>query len=278
MVHAENAELIEYNIRNDIAAGRTSVWDHAQSRPVISEVTAFADVIEMVKETGAAVLFAHMTTGKTAQLLQQARQSGCRVYTETCPHYLSLSDSVYKQEDGCKFVCSPPIRPAEDREALWELVRSGEVSVVNSDHTDFSTEQKYQNKDYYPGIPNGLPTLETRGIVFFSESVAKGIIDMERFVQLTSTNIAKLMGLYPRKGTIQIGSDADIVILDPEAHQVIRAKDMHMKTDYSPYEGKEITGAITDTIVRGNPIIRNGRFTETEFRGSMQKRTKPIFE
>ncbi len=278
MVHAENAEMIEYNIRRDIAAGHTSTKDHPASRPVISELTALADVIEMAHDTGASVLFAHISTGKVKRLLTGTRRDRVHIYAETCPHYLTLSDSVYAREDGCKYVCNPPIRSEASRDSLWELVQNGLISVVNSDHTDFSYAQKLQNRDYYPGIPGGLPALETRGMALFSEGVAKGRIGMERFVELTSANVAKLMGLYPQKGVIGIGSDADIVVIDPDAQRVNHVSDMHMKTDYSPYEGMKMTGAVRHTLVRGNSIIRDGHFTGTHFRGGLQKRGRPVFQ
>ena len=275
MVHAEHAELIEYFTNLDIAAGKTSVRYHPQSRPVITEVTAFAEVIEMARQTGSPVLFAHMTTGKTNALLKNAKEDGLPIFTETCPHYLILDESVYERTDGCKFVCNPPIRGKEDRDSLWELVKNGTVRIVNSDHTDFSFAQKVANNSFYPGIPGGLPGIECRGMMLFSEGVATGKISLERFVELTSTNIAKLMGLYPQKGTIQIGSDADIAIIDPTYRSVNHVRQMHMQTDYSPYENMTVIGAVTDTIVRGNIIIENGMFSGIEPIGVQLKRHCP---
>lgn len=278
MVHAEHNEMIEYIAKRDKALGHTATKYHPASRPVVTELTAYADVIEMARETGAAVEFAHVTTGDIEPLLDQAKQTGTKIFVETCPHYLTLSDEVYARKDGCKYVCNPPIRAKKERDSLWKLVENGKVTVINSDHTDFSYDQKIVNDNNYPDIPGGLPTAETRGMILFSEGVGKKRIDIERFVQLTSTNIAKLMGLYPKKGVIRPGSDADIVVIDPEKKYINHQKDMHMQTDYSPYEGMELTGAVEDTIVRGNVIIENGKYQESGFRGELMKCGKPVLD
>ncbi len=275
MVHAENAELIEGCIRRDIALGHTRTADHPHARPPITELTAYADVIELVRETGAPVLFAHMTTGQTAPLLHHAREDGLPVFTETCPHYLLLDESVYSRPDGCKFVCNPPIRGAADRASLWQLLEDGTVSVVNSDHTDFSLAQKRQNDAFYPDIPGGLPGIETRGMLLFSEAVVPGRIRLERFAALTSTNIAKLMGLYPRKGVIRPGSDADLVVIDPHARRLCNVEHLHMQSDYSPYEGRVLTGAVVETLVRGVSVAHEGRYVDSGFRGELLHRSKP---
>ena len=275
MVHAENNEMIEYTAKRDRELGRTEAKYHLASRPVVTELTAYADVIEMARETKAAVEFAHVTTGEIEPLLEQARRNGVKVYVETCPHYLTLSEEVYEREDGCKYVCNPPIRSGKERDTLWKLVENGKVSVVNSDHTDFSYAQKLVNKDNYSEIPGGLPTAETRGMVLFSEGVIKKRISLERFVEVTSTNVAKLMGLYPEKGVIRPGSDADITVIDPTRKYRNHQKDMHMQTDYSPYEGMELTGVVVDTIVRGNLIIENGEYKDTGFRGKFLRCKKP---
>lgn len=226
----------------------------------------------------AAVEFAHVTTGEIEPLLKQAGQNGVKVYVETCPHYLTLSDEEYEREDGCKYVCNPPVRSKKERETLWKLVENGKVSVINSDHTDFSYAQKLVYKDDYSRIPGGLPTAETRGMVLFSEGVVKKRISMERFVEVMSANVAKLMGLYPKKGVIRPGGDADIAVIDPNRKYRNSQKDMHMQTDYSPYEGMELTGAVTDTIVRGNLIIENGVYRDTGFRGELLKCKKPVLD
>ena len=277
LVHAESADLIEHNIAAAVAAGRTTPWDHAMSRPPVTEVEAMYSVVSMVAETGAPIIFAHMTTGQSRRLLEMNR-GVLPVFAEVCPHYLALTEAVYRGEDGCNFVCSPPIRSQAEQDGLWSLVEDGLVDVINSDHTDYSTAQKVKYKDYFPSIPNGLPTIEDRGVVLFSEGVAKGRISVNRFVDLTATKTAKLMGLFPNKGIIQVGSDADLVVFDPSFKQVRSAKHHHMCTDYSPFEGMELTGRVVDTIIRGNLVIENGAFTNPNFRGELVRRSSPILK
>ena len=275
MVHAESAEMIERYIADAAQKGTTSPCDHAVCRPPVSELEAMYGVLALARQTGAPTIFAHVTIGQCEQMLREAR-ANTPVFAEVCPHYLVLDESVYRREDACKFVCSPPIRAKEQREGLWRMVQSGLVDIVNSDTTDFSIEQKRRFETFFPKMPNGLPTLETRGIVLFSEGVARGRISIERFVELTSTKNAKLMGMYPQKGVLRVGSDADIVVLDPHAHQILSADASHMQTDYSPYEGMEVTGKVLHTLVRGHWIIRDGAFTGTGFRGTLIRRASPI--
>lgn len=230
LVHAESAEMIEKNINTAILSGHTLPWDHAKARPPITELEAMYGVTSMVRETGAPVIFAHMTTGQAGKLLEKARKD-LPIFAEVCPHYLTLTEEKYKGPDGCKFVCSPPLRSKEESCKLWSLVENGLVDIINSDHTDYSIEQKMAHADYFPGIPNGLPGIENRGMVLFSEGVMKNRITLNRFVDLTSTKTAKLMGLYPRKGLIKVGSDADITVIDPTCKYVYTAADHHMQTD-----------------------------------------------
>lgn len=277
LVHAESAELIEPNIQRCVDTGNTTPWDHAMARPPITELEAMYSVASMVADLGTPVIFAHMTTGMAEGLLSAAR-GRLPLYAEVCPHYLTLDQEKYRGDDGCNFVCSPPLRSEPQREALWSLVTKGLVDIVTSDHTDYSSAQKRKYKGDFTKIPNGLPTIETRALVFFSEGVAKGRISANRFVELCSTNIAKRMGLYPRKGVIRVGSDADITVIDPNVRQVWSAQMHHMQTDFSPFEGMELTGKVMHTIVRGEPIICDGRFTGTSSRGRKMERSSPILD
>lgn len=273
LIHAESADMIERSIADAVALGRTTPKDHAVCRPVITELEAMHGILAMAQDTGAAVIFAHMTTGRAKGLF--GRAGDARLYAEVCPHYLILDEAVYENEDGCNYVCSPPMRGWEDRESLWDMVMSGEVSMVNSDHTDYSVEQKTRYKNFFPKIPNGLPTIETRGMALFSEGVVKRGMSMERFVELTSTSTAKLMGIYPQKGVLQPGSDGDIVIINPETKYVMRAEDMHMATDFCPYEGRTMTGRVEYTIARGDVLIADGTYTGSPHRGNLLKRSAP---
>ncbi|RGY98575.1 dihydropyrimidinase [Clostridium sp. AM58-1XD] len=275
LIHAESADMVERNIADAVSSGRTTPWDHAKSRPPITELEAMYGITAMVRETGTPVIFAHMTTGRAGKLLEKARRD-LPVFAEVCPHYLTLTEEKYKGEDGCNYVCSPPLRSEEEREGLWKLVENGLVDIINSDHTDYSSKQKRVHAGYFPDIPNGLPTIENRGIVLFSEGVMKNRITVNRFVELTSANTARLMGLYPRKGIIAVGSDADLAVIDPKCRYTHTAANHHMVTDFSPFEGMEITGKVIHTIVRGNFVIFNGKYVDSGFRGELMKRFAPI--
>lgn len=274
LIHAECSEMIERNIAAAIAAGRTLPIDHALCRPPITEIEAMYGMTAMVRDTGAPVIFVHMTTSRARRLLEKTRGE-LPIFTEVCPHYLTLTEECFKGEDGYNFVCSPPMRSQDDQDGLWSMLADGLVDIVNSDHTDYSIEQKRRHAAYFPKIPNGLPTLETRGVVLYSEGVAKNRISINQFADMTATKIAKLMGMYPRKGVLRIGSDADIAILDPHHKQIHSARDLHMQSDFSPYEGMELTGRFLHTLVRGTPVIRDGAYVESTFRGELIKRSAP---
>ncbi len=275
MIHAESSDLVECYIDDLVANGHTAAVDHQKAHPVISEVEAMYSVWSMLRETGAPALIAHLTSAAAGQMIRQAKKE-TKLFIETCPHYLALEKSVYDGADAALYVCSPPMRDEENRQGLWALLEEGLIDVINSDHTDFSSEQKFRNKDFFPKIPNGIPCLETRGMVLFSTGVATGRISENKFVEITSANQAKMMGLYPRKGVLQVGSDADIAIVDPKAKVRMTAKDTHMQTDFSVYEGMEMTGKVLYTIARGNVIIENGAFTNTAHRGELMRRTGPV--
>ena len=274
MIHAESADLIEHNIEKAVQSGKTLPIDHADSRPIITEMEAISSVLSMQKETGVPIILAHTTAGQARHLLNAHPNKN--VFVEVCPHYLILTKSLYKQSDGYKYVCSPPFRTEEERKELWKMLEQGFVQLINSDHTDYSIGQKVAHKNYFPDIPNGMPTLETRGTVFFSESVAKGRISLCKFVELTSTNAARLMGMYPQKGILQAGADADIVLFDPKYHSIHTVDSLHMQTDYSPFAGMEMTGRVVDTIVDGNIVIDQGKYRESAFRGMLVKRKNNI--
>jgi len=275
LIHAECAEMIEENIARFIAEGRTTPQYHALSRPPISEIEAMYGVLAMARDTGAPVIYAHMTTSLSRALLSQAKPD-THVYSEVCPHYLVLSDERYAREDGYKYVCSPPIRPKADQEALWGMLADGLVDIVSSDHTDYTAAMKERGRNFFPDIPNGLPTIEHRGTVLFSEGVVRGRFSAERFVELTSAKAAKLMGLWPKKGLIAPGADADLVVFDPAARWTISASNLHMKTDYTPYEGLEVTGRVRDVFVRGGAVILNGEHTGAGPAGRLMPQSAPV--
>lgn len=274
-IHAENAPMIESSISQYVSAGLTTPYYHMMSRPPISEVTAVSSLLPVIESTNAPTIFVHMTTSQVSGYIGWAKPR-MPVFTEFCPHYLTLTDEVYSRPDGQNFICSPPMRTQEDQDGMWNMIGGDLCDIISSDHSCFSTAQKSIHKNDFSKAPNGLPGIETRGIIMFSEGVAKGRMTENQFVQLLSANSAKLMGMYPQKGIISPGSDADIVIYDPSAAFSLRNSDLHMGTDYTPFEGFKITGRPTHTIVRGNIIIKNGSYISGDFRGEMIKRGSPI--
>lgn len=275
MIHTESADLIDRYIADTVAKGHTLPIDLAKTRPPITELEALYALISMVEDTGAPTIVAHMTASGAAPAIAQAKHA-MPLFIECCTHYLTLDESVYQRPDACRYTCVPPMRDLANQAKLWDMVNQGLIDVISSDHTDFSSEQKDSHKDDFTKIPNGLPGIETRGIVLFSEGVSKGRITPNRFVEITSAKAAKLMGVYPNKGVIQVGSDADFAILDPKAKYTIHAKDHHMQTDYAPFEGMEMTGKVVHTVSRGAFVIENSVYTNTQHRGQLLKRTGPI--
>lgn len=275
IVHCETSDIIEHNIQQCVREGKTTPIYHARSHSPISETESIYSISSFVRDIGAPTVFAHLSTAKAERFLRDMRKS-LPVYLETCPHYLTLTEAVYLEDRGNEMIVSPPLRTKDDVNALWEMIAAGMIDIVNSDHTDYSVRQKRKYAGFFPKVPNGLPTIETRGAVLFSEGVAKNRITPSKFVALTSTNQAKLMGMYPKKGVIGIGSDADIVVIDPDASRTLTAAKAHMQTDFSPYEGMSLTGAVINTIVRGNFVVRDGEFVKGEFRGDLIKRHAPV--
>lgn len=258
--HAEDAAIIEFEIERCVSTGATSPRYHAVSRPAAAEVVAMQALVELLRETGSAGYFVHMTSGAGERILRAARQSGISLYGETCPHYLILGEEVYDRPDGQNFICSPPIRPATDAETLWEMAANGAIQMVNADHCCYNTQQKAKYRNNFTQAPNGLPGVETRLPLLYSEGVGQGRITLGQLVSLTSTNVAKLMGLFPRKGIIRPGSDADLVVLDPNVERRMTASELHMATDYTPFEGIQVKGWPVLTIARGRVVVENGQF------------------
>lgn len=273
--HSESAGIIDYTTAKYVSEKKTTPKYHALSKPPVAEFESMASLISLIEHTDAPALFLHLCNHETKSLLETYRHK-LPIYTEVCPAYLALTDDVYDRPDGQNFVCSPPIRSKEIQDGLWELIREGYVDVVNSDHCDFNLEQKAKYKDDFTKMPNGLPGIETRGILLYSEGVAKDKITVNEFVDLTSTKVAKLMGMYPNKGLIRVGSDADVVVYDPEVTYQIKAEDLHMQGDYSPFEDLPVTGKPIHTIVHGEHVIENGKLINDQTRGEFIKRSQPI--
>lgn len=260
LIHAEDPGIIDHLVERELASGATSPQAHVRTHPNSSEVTAMWTVATLVEETGCPTYFVHVSTGGASDVLRYARNKRLPLKAETCPHYLCLDAKLYDREDSRNFVCSPPLRSGTDAEALWSLIGDGLIQMVNSDHCGYDTEQKHRFPDDFTKIPNGMPGVETKNVVLFSEGVGAGRISLQEFVALTSTNMAKLLGVYPHKGTVAIGSDADLVLFDPAETWTLSSSNLHMKTDYTPFEGLNITGKPRTTIVRGKVVVRDCDF------------------
>ncbi|MCJ8056693.1 dihydropyrimidinase [Shinella curvata] len=262
MVHCENEDAIRFLIGRHEANGELAAKHHATSRPVAAEREATHRALSLAEIVDTPIVIVHVSNREAMEEIQRARARGSKVAGETCPQYLMLTadDLDATELEGAKFVCSPPPRDAESQIACWEGLQNGTFDLFSSDHCPFRYDDdagklNEKGKRNFRWIPNGIPGVETRLPILFSEGVGKGRIDLNRFVALSSTNHAKLYGLYPRKGTIAIGSDADIALWDPTKSVVITNDILHHGADYTPYEGLAITGWPVRVMVRGKTVI-----------------------
>ena len=279
-VHAEaHNEIQELRVRY-IAEDKTEAIYHAKSRPVKSEVEAIERMIKISEAADDAPLYVvHLSSGDGLDAIRKARKNGRNIYAETCPQYLFLDESNYEEEDdnGLKYVMSPPLRERENNERLWQGIADGSIQTVATDHCPFDFEFKKElGSSDFTKCPNGAPGVEARIALMYSEGVGKKRINLNRFVDIVSTAPAKLFGIYPQKGSISVGADADLVIIDPNKEVTIRHKNLHENVDYTPYEGMEVRGYPVMTISRGEIIVEDGRFTGQRGRGKFLKR-KPVF-
>lgn len=273
-VHATNGDMIDFLVQKSRAEGNTAPLYHYLSQPEITEAEATGRFADMASYTGVPAYIVHMTCEGALNHVRDAARRNQRVLAETCIQYLLLDASLYERKDGAKWVMSPPLREKKDQAALWGAIDQGTVQVVATDHCPFTMEQKAMGKDDFSKIPNGHPAIEHRMELLFSEGVNKKRITLNKFVEVTATNPAKIFGMFPRKGTIGIGSDADMILLDPNEKHVLSAKTHHMNTDYSGYEGMELTGKVKTTILRGQVAVHNGQVKIKKGYGSFVKRNK----
>jgi dihydropyrimidinase len=258
MVHAENADCIAWLTERLGAAGKTAPGDHARSRPMPVEREAAHRAITLSELVDVPILIVHVSGAETVEQIRWAHNRGLNIYAETCPQYLFLSNENLEVEGyhGAKCVCSPPPRDRANQQRIWDGLANGAFQVFSSDHAPFRYDDPQGKKPggkevAFQHIPNGIPGIETRLPLLFSEGVVKGRIDLHTFVALTSTNPARMYGLYPRKGTIAVGSDADLVIWDDKCEVVISNAMLHHAVDYTPYEGIKVTGWPAVTLSRG---------------------------
>lgn len=274
-VHATNGDMIDYLIAKFRAEGKRAPLYHYLSQPEITEAEASGRFADLASYTGVPAYIVHMTCEGALNQVRRAAGRNQTVFAETCIQYLLLDATLYERDfEGAKWVMSPPLRQPKDQDALWAGINQGSVQVVATDHCPFMWAQKEMGLSDFAKIPNGHPAIENRIELLFSEGVAKGRITPERFVQVSSTNAAKLFGMYPQKGNIGIGADADLVIFDPNQQHTISAKTHHMNVDYSAYEGWQVTGKCKTIIMRGSVAIDNGNVRIPKGYGRFVKRSK----
>jgi dihydropyrimidinase len=275
-MHAENGGVIDVLVKKALAEGKTAPKYHALTRPARAEAEATHRAIALSEIAGVPVYIVHLSAAEALDMVTEARDRGLPAFAETCPQYLFLSYDNYEEPgfEGAKYVMSPPLRARETQKNLWRGLAFNDLQVISTDHCPFCMkEQKELGEGDFSKIPNGAPGIETRMSLVYDGGVREGRISLNRFVELTSTSPAKIFGLFPRKGTIAPGSDADIVVFDPEKKQRLSVKTLHMKVDYNPYEGREVTG-VTDTVLsRGRVIIDAGKFTGKAGAGGFLKRS-----
>lgn len=273
-VHATNGDMIDYLIAKHKSEGKLSPLYHYLSQPEITEAEASGRFADMASYTGCPGYIVHLTCEGALNAVRNATRRNQKVFVETCIQYLTIDASLYEREDGAKWVMSPPLREKKDQATLWAGINQGLVQVVATDHCPFMWEQKLMGKDDFSKIPNGHPAIENRMELLFSEGVSKGKITLNKFVEVASTNAAKIFGMFPRKGTIAIGSDADIVIIDPNEKHTLSAATHHMNVDYSGYEGWEVTGKVKTVLLRGKVVIDENECKVSKGYGKFIKRNK----
>ncbi|MBS1760046.1 MAG: dihydropyrimidinase [Bacteroidetes bacterium] len=273
-VHATNGDMIDYLVAKHKSEGKLSPLYHYLSQPEITEAEASERFVDMSFYTSCPGYIVHLTCEGALNAVRNATKRNQKTFVETCIQYLIIDASLYEREDGAKWVMSPPLREKKDQATLWAGINQGLVQVVATDHCPFMWEQKQMGKDDFSKIPNGHPAIENRMELLFSEGVVKNKITLNKYVEVSSTNAAKIFGMFPRKGTIAIGSDADIVIFDPNEKHKLSATTHHMNVDYSGYEGWEVTGKVKTVLLRGKVAIEQNHCKIDKGYGRFIKRNK----
>ncbi|MGI5936990.1 MAG: dihydropyrimidinase [Oscillospiraceae bacterium] len=261
-VHCELGEEVNRRVRAELSAGHTQVKYHPLSRPNEVEGGAIRRLMELALESGAPVWVVHLSTREGMEEIRAAREKGVKVLVETCPQYLTLTEEVYIKPgfEGAKYVCSPPIRSAKDKDELWSAIMGGEVDIISTDHCSYNFRgQKELGREDFSKIPNGLPGVEHRPALIWTYGVRRGKITPEGMAALLSENPARAFGMYPRKGAMEPGSDADVVVWDPDFRGKLTAKEQLQKADYSPWEGLELEGRAKAVFLRGELCAENGK-------------------
>ncbi|MFL5777498.1 MAG: dihydropyrimidinase [Chloroflexota bacterium] len=276
MMHAENGPAIDVVAEQLVAAGKTDPYYHGVARYPIFEGEATNRVIRLAEAAGVPVYIVHLSARDALDEVRAARDRGAQAFAETCPQYLFLSlDDLGNGFEGAKFICSPPLRPKDHQDELWKGLLKDDLQVVSTDHCPFDFDgQKDLGRGDFRKVPNGLPGVEDRVDLLHDGGVVAGRFTRERWVDVIATAPARLFGMYPRKGTIAVGSDADLVIYDPTAKRTISARSHHMDVDYSVYEGREVQGRPDLVMSRGSVVVRNGEFAGRKGHGQFVKRSR----
>ncbi|MFQ5933323.1 MAG: amidohydrolase family protein, partial [Dehalococcoidia bacterium] len=272
MIHCEDWGIDGFLEQRFVAESRADIRYYADSRPTYGEAMATARAIAMGKAAEASIYIVHLSCAAALEEARRARASGQRVYVETRPLYLYLSRELYELSDGAKYACWPPLREQSDIDALWQGMGAGDVDTFCSDHAPWTLDQKLDPALKVGTFRPGMANLETLMPMLYSEGVGKGRLSLSRWVELTSTNAAKLFGMFPQKGTIAVGSDADLVVWDPDQRRTIRGEEMLSNAGHDVYEGWEVQGWPAYTLARGEVVFENGRVTGTRGRARRVKR------
>ena len=279
-VHAENGDMLDHCANEMLRAGRLDPRYYAESRPAIAEAEATRRALDYAALTGAEVYIVHLSCAEALAAVRTARMAGVRAWSETRPIYLALTEQRYAAGglEAAKLVGAPPLRSVDDQAALWEGLRVGDIQTIGSDNTSWTVQQKAAGQDDFTRVPYGVPGLETEMQVIYSEGVSKGRISVNTFVSAFSTNPARIFGLYPRKGTIAIGSDADLVLFDPLRRLTVGDRPLHSRAAYDPFEGFQLTGVPVLTLSRGEVIAREGELLSRAGRGEhlTRRRLAPV--
>ena len=278
-VHPENDGIVSYLREKFVREGKLTPEYHPLSRPPEAEADAIHRIALMAHLAGDAPLYiVHLTCGLGLELIRGRRERGQkRLFAETCPQYLVLDESLYQRPDGLKYIMSPPLRTRENQDVLWQGLMDGEIQTVGTDHCPFFYgKEKQLGKDDFTKAPGGAPGVEARMTIVFSEGVSRGRFGLEQFAEMTATNPAKLFGMYPKKGVLRPGSDADVVLFDPAREDVITWDKLHENVDYTPYEGLAVKGVPVLTISRGKVVARDGQFVGKAGDGQFVRRGLPV--
>src|SRR5579885_448662 len=273
-MHAENGVVINEIIKRALAQGRTAPKYHALTRPTVAEAEGVHRAIAIAEMAESPVYIVHLSCADALNQVREARDRGLPAFAETCPQYLFLSIDDYGEGfDGAKYVMTPPLREKSNQSELWKGLKTDDLQVISTDHCPFCMkEQKELGRDDFSKIPNGAPGVENRVPLIYNGGVVENRISLNRFVELTSTAAAKMFGLFPRKGTIAVGSDADIVVFDPEKEQTLGVETSHMNVDYNAYEGKKIKGVVETVLSRGRVGVESNEFKGKAGDGRFLKR------